>query len=157
MLYYTLLGAEVKKPYFMGQKSFGKGYGPGADGIYGRKTQGAINALRKRWPNEAPARQRNFNKSVAALIKYLETKEKEVVAGKKAQQIADAAQGGGREAAARTAPAAAGAGSPMGRGPGTTGMPAPMAESKSPLKPLRIKHYNDRNKRLFEHLIKKAK
>jgi len=30
-------------------------------------------------------------------------------------------------------------------------------ESKSPLKPLRIKHYNDRNKRLFEHLIKKAK
>jgi len=31
-----------------------------------------------------------------------------------------------------------------------------LEESKSPLKPIRIKHFDDRNKKLFEHLIAKV-
>ena len=92
MLYYTLVAAGVKKPYFMGKKQFGPGYAPGADGIYGGKTQGAIDALRKTDKN-APKRQGSFKKSVRALVDYLKGAGKGTAAGKAKPQGAAKAPG----------------------------------------------------------------
>ena len=92
MLYYTLVGAGVKKPYFMGKSRFGPGYAPGADGIYGGKTQGAIDALRKTDKN-APKRQGSFKKSVRALVDYLKGAGKGTAAGKAKPQGAAKAPG----------------------------------------------------------------
>ena len=91
MLYYTLVGAGVKKPYFMGKSRFGSGYAPGADGIYGGKTQGAIDALRKTDKN-APKRQGSFKKSVRALVDYLKGAGKGTAAGKAKPQAAGKAK-----------------------------------------------------------------
>ena len=87
MLYRTLANAGLMKPDEFGKKKFGRGYFRGADGLYGKGTQKAINRLRANFP-DAPKRMPNFAKSIDSLIEYLKVKEGEVRSSKLAMDKA---------------------------------------------------------------------
>jgi len=87
MLYRTLANAGLMKPDEFGKKKFGRGYFRGADGLYGKGTQKAINRLRANFP-DAPKRMPSFSKSIDSLIEYLKVKEGEVRSSKLAMDKA---------------------------------------------------------------------
>ena len=90
MLYRALLNAKLMKPGEFGKKKHESGYLPGADGIYGKGTQRAINRLRKNFPN-APRRHPNFKVSVERLIRYLKNNvDKDIATAKAGRDVGSA-------------------------------------------------------------------